>query len=162
MIGRQRTWSRGATLPRRTHRVRWDQRLGRIRIPFNVHPLRWARGSPVPFATVLLSLAVLIYLFQVNKASWLEFNLNQTTIQQTKLNAITAHLLVQKDALLAESRIDAVASSKLHMRHPSLNSALWLKVSVPATVPRIPPSRRVSTGPLDWMRHAVQTIRESL
>lgn len=113
-------------------------------------------------AIVLVSLAALLYLLQVNQGSWIEFNLQQEAGVQTGLNAVNALRLVQKDKLVAAARIDSVATTQLHMVHPSLSAALWLRVQVPATAPTMPREPTVPTGPLTWIQQAARALQESL
>ncbi|GEM_PF-4018071 len=158
IIARHRTPNLGTITRARSRQTR---RL-RLGVVPRFNPIAWALGYPVALATVLISVAALTYLLQVNEASWLQFDLNNASVQQSQLNATNALLLVQKDRLLAEQRIDTIATTKLKMQHPSLDTALWLQVTIRQRPPTVPREPVVRTGPLVWMRHAVSVIENSL
>ncbi|HZT97939.1 MAG TPA: cell division protein FtsL [Chloroflexota bacterium] len=132
--------------------------LPRIR----VEPLALARQNPLVAATLLVSLALILYLVQANTATAMQIQLNQMRAARSQLSAVNAQLLVQADRLVAEHRIETLATTRLGMRPPSLNSALWLTVRVPEDRPRLPRPPRVTTQPLDWMERAWQLIHASL
>lgn len=159
MVEQQSTWT-GRTAAKQRERTRAVPRLPSIRS--RIHPLEWISGAPAATAIILLGISGLAYLLQVNQASWLEFRLTRQAALQTQLNARRAVLLVRRDALLAEHHIDLVATTKLHMERPSLDTALWLRVSVPRTTPHAIRAPAVSTGPLTWMSTAVHDIGASL
>jgi cell division protein FtsL len=127
-----------------------------------VNPVRLPANYRLAASTILMSLAVLMYLLQVNHGAWIDFQLGKASGEETLLNARIAQLLVEKDRLLAASRIDTLATSKLHMRQPSLNSALWLRVRLPARFPTAKHEPSLQTGPLVWLRHAATVVRDSL
>jgi len=107
-------------------------------------------------------LVVVVYLIQVNQGATIDFQLGQARALLVQGNAENARLLATRDSLVAESRISFVATTKLHMRLPSLDSALWLSVPVPAIIPTAPREPVVRTSPLVWLESAVRTVRDSL
>lgn len=158
---RPNTWNRTAeVLPRR--KAERTKPRAYPKVSLGIHPRQWVLEYPAAVATVLLCVSLLVYLLQVNQASWLQFNLTQASVTQSRLNAVNAHLLVQKDALLAESRIDSIATTKLHMEHPSLSTAIWLHVRIPPTVPAAPHQPAIQSSPLSWMENAITTVGDSL
>lgn len=160
MVEQQSTWQGQAIRAQPSPR----QRTLHLTLParFEVHPLRLVLRYRVASATVLLSAALLMYLFQVNQGAWIDFRLSQAGANQNQKNAVIAGLLAQKDKLLSASRVDTMATSRFHMRRPSLNSALWLTVRLPDVQPAMKREPVVATGPLVWLHHAVDAIGDSL
>jgi hypothetical protein len=105
--------------------------------------------------------AVVLYLLQANQVTMLEMNLGNMQAKQANLMAQNASLIVKADRLTAEPVISAIAA-RHHMFRPKLKTALWLTVYVPPTVPRLGSVTPVRTGPLVWMEHAVQAVKDSL
>ena len=163
-MGRQTTWpgrlAAGRPLAGHT-RTRRSMLVGRIGLHLRVHPVEWMLRGRVAVATGLIIVAVVAYLLQANQATMLEMNLGNLKATQVNLMAENASLVVKADYLTAEPRISSMATRN-HMFHPSLKDALWLTVYVPPTVPHMPKTRPVTTGPLVWMQNAVHTVRDSL
>lgn len=163
-MGRQTTWPGRIAVDRPSvgrAGTRRPMLAGRIGLHVHVHPLEWILQGRVAVATGLIIVAVVLYLLQANQATMLEMTLGNMQAKQADLMAENASLVAQADGWMAEPRINRIAI-KHHMFHPSLNTALWLTVYVPPTVPHMPRTRRVRTGPLVWMQHAIRTIRDSL
>jgi cell division protein FtsL len=157
MIQEQTAWNpRLAAAPPRARRTYSPT------FPIEIHPLRLILSYRLASATVLMSMAVLMYLLQVNQGAWIDFRLEQAGSQATQLNARLAQLLAERDRLMAASRIDTVAATRLHMQQPSLNSAVWLTVRLPRDIPTPSHEPQVRTGPLEWLRRAIVEIRDNL
>lgn len=158
MVEQQTTWAgRGASA-----RTQTRTRTRAARIGVEIHPIQWLLNYQAAMIVALLTLAVFVFVLRVNGGAFTNFNLNNDKAQLTVNNAKIATLWAQRDSLLAESRIDAIATTRLHMLRPSLNSALWLTVYVPSANPRPPVEPRIATGPLVWMRSASRAIEDSL
>jgi cell division protein FtsL len=137
-----------------------------LRLP-RLHPLTWlealARSAPVAIATTLMSLAILLYLLQANRVSVLEFNLTQLQQQRAQLLDTNAQLHIQVAKLQAVERVEALATTRLHMAKWNVNHTIWLNIRVPAASPAAsPPPIHVPTGPFAWMRETLRAIWQTL
>lgn len=160
MVEQQTTWPGGRTA-RTTTRARPTLRP-RLRVNVQVHPLQIVLRYRLVSATVMVSIALLMYLFQVNQGAWIDFRLSEAKASLTQENAVMAGALVRKDDLFSASRVDTIAITHLHMKRSSLKSALWLTVELPKTVPHPAQEPIVKTGPLPWLRHALGDLEAAL
>lgn len=157
MIEQQSRWT-GA----RTSDAARVARFPALRIRIGIYPLRWVISYRLATATGLICLALFVYVLQVNRGARTDYGIFQARVTEIQNQAKITQLLVSADGLQARPRIERIATTKLLMTLPSLPSAQWLSVTVPATIPRFPREPVVHTGPLVWLDHASQLIRTSL
>jgi hypothetical protein len=111
---------------------------------------------------VLLALAALTYLLQVNQGALLDLSLQGLHIEQTQRDGQLGILAARWDHLLSCERVCSIAVAKYKMIHPDLTSALWLKVRLPVSMPALPRHAAVHVGALSWLEEAATTVRKSL
>ena len=129
---------------------------------YGLHPLSLAKGAPWAAATILIGLAVVLYVLQANQANVLELKLSATSAQTLALTDINSELQVQAYKLRGIGRIQNLAVSKLRMVKPDPKAAIWLDVTIPAQTPQVPYDQHVDTSPLAWMRSAVHSLWSSM
>lgn len=118
------------------------------------------------FAMGLISVAALIYVNQASKVSVLQFSIADQQRAQGVLRMQNSNLYATATSLQSLPRIEAAATSQLHMIKPAYGNILWIRPLVPIVAP--PPvdtysaSARVDSQPLSWMQHAVEFIGAQL
>jgi cell division protein FtsL len=117
-------------------------------------------------AMVLISCAALIYLNQASKVSILQFTISDLQRQQIELRMQNANLYAQASGLQNLQRIEAQATTQLHMSKPDYAGTIWIQPVVPQVPP--PPANAASaraqtaSQPLAWMTHTVQFLAAQL
>jgi hypothetical protein len=122
----------------------------------------WNRQYPLIIPTILLALAALMYMLQVNEGALAALTLQDLHGKEAQTNGQLAHLVAIWDQERSCDRVCTIAVAKYGMVHPDLTSALWLKVHVPPALPTLPKHQPVHTGAFVWLEKAATTVRKSL
>lgn len=114
----------------------------------------------------LIAFAALIYLNQASQVSVLQFNIADLQQQQSDLNMQSANLYASASALQSVTRIEGVASTRLHMTRPDYTKTLWIYPVVPQmSLPVIDNAQNAAqerSQPLDWMKSALALLLAQL
>ena len=163
MVDRQSAWA-ATSLARSRARTGLGAaaKRGTILRRLEIHPLIWLRGYPLVLPTLLIAIAALMYMLQVNQSSLSDFRLQSLQNEQTQKAGEYAQYAAALDRLTSCQHVCSVALNKLHMDHPNLTSALWINVQLPVEYPRLPKQPAVQTGPLSWLQDAATAVRNSL
>jgi cell division protein FtsL len=151
----------------RNRAIPWPFRRARAVRDWLVESLVRSVLVQLMLAMSLVSAAAMLYLAQASQASVIDFDLAEIKAQQIQLNAENAGLHSQANQLQALQRIDALATSSLHMTKPDLTTTVWVKPFVPKVrhVPSFYPTAGAATessSPLAWTQRFLTAVRNSL
>jgi hypothetical protein len=133
-----------------------------IRTRVRVRPMEWLAAYPLVAPVVLLAVAGLMYMLQVNQTDNLNFTLSQLQTEQSLSSSKYANDVAQLDKRTSCERICTIAATRLNMVHADLTRSIWLTVRLPAAAPHLARMQPIPTGPLPWLESAAQAVRDSL
>lgn len=118
-------------------------------------------------AVAFLACAGLLYMAQQSQVSVQEINISVLRSERMQLMADNVSLRQTATNLSSIQRVDAIATSQLHMTKPDPAMSVW----VSPVVPRIAPIPAVdadvlaaqrASQPLAWLQHALHVVQTSL
>lgn len=118
-------------------------------------------------AMSFVALAALLYMAQASQVSVQQINISELQSDRVQLTSDNASLRATTTDLQSLPRIDAVATSRLHMTKPDLSTAIWVspvvpRVPVPHTAGGDVAAAQRQSEPLTWLEHFVSMIQASL
>jgi cell division protein FtsL len=113
------------------------------------------------------ALAGLLYMAQQSQVSVQEINISVLRSERVELVAKNTSLRTTATSLSSLQRIDAAATSQLHMTKPDLSATVWVspvvpRVTAPPAVNADTVAAQQSSQPLAWMAHAIRVVQSSL
>jgi cell division protein FtsL len=115
----------------------------------------------------LVAFAAMVYLFQASQVSILEMNIGDMQNQQVQLRIDNAALQTTASSLQSLQRVDAIATTRLHMTRPDISTSMWITpVATRITAIRAMNADMVDaqrqSQPLAWMLNAATFVQSSL
>ena len=116
--------------------------------------------------TTLVAIAFLLYLAQASQLSIIQYDVQDLRVERMQLNAQNANLHARAAQLQSIQRVDAYATTQLHMAKPDLSSTIWVQPVAPrVVVPSIPDSSAAAEArsrPSAWITRFISLVRSSL
>lgn len=118
-------------------------------------------------AMTFVAVAALLYLAQASQASVLDYNIAALQAERSQLNSQNAGLQATATSLRSLPRIEAAASTQLHMTTPGMSGTIWIKPVLPTlAAPPLPSydprSAQKESQPLAWMKRVFSFVKSSL